>query len=123
MKLRRTILALAAAGATVLALSACSSAPASPLGSWGNTDAQQKPSLVFEDDGSYHGNDGCNNVMGQWSTEGDTIDLGDMASTMMYCEGVDTWLSKSQTAKMGSKTALDLYDENGTHIGTLVRQG
>lgn len=114
------VLALSAALTGLLAFSACSSGDASVVGAWGAPDTRGEPSLVFEQDGSYSGNDGCNNVGGRWSEDGDSIDLGNMHSTLMYCEGVDTWLGLARSAEL-SGDALTLLDEDGGEIGTLQR--
>lgn len=43
-----------------------------------------------------------------------------MRSTMMYCEGVDTWLVTATEAKLSSDE-LVFSNEEGTEIGTLTR--
>lgn len=119
----RTVLAASAVAFAALGLAACSggSSPASVVGVWGEPDVQDKPSLEFSEDGSYGGTDGCNVVGGDWTADGDVIDLGAMISTMMYCEGVDTWLTQSATAKLNGDT-LVFMDEGDQEIGTLDRQ-
>jgi len=123
--MKRTIrpLLLAAAAVAALTLAACSSGganEASVVGTWATPDAQGEPSLTFEEDGSYSGTDGCNRVGGQWSADGSTIDLGNMVSTMMYCEGVDTWLVNAGSAELSGDT-LTFSDRDGAEIGTLTR--
>jgi heat shock protein HslJ len=123
--MKRTIrpLVLAAAAVAALTLAACSSGganEASVVGTWGTPDAQGEPSLTFEEDGSYSGTDGCNRVGGEWNADGSTIDLGNMISTMMYCEGVDTWLVNAGTAELSGDT-LTFSDRDGAEIGTLTR--
>jgi len=44
-----------------------------------------------------------------------------MGSTMMYCEGVDTWLTQGTTAVVQGD-ALVVSDEDGKEIGTLDRK-
>ncbi|QZY53383.1 META domain-containing protein [Leucobacter tenebrionis] len=119
------VLALSATALTgLLALSACAADPApdatSVVGAWGEPGTRGEPSLIFEEDGSYSGDDGCNSLGGEWSAEGDSVDLGAMRSTLMYCEGVDTWLSQARTAELSGDT-LTLLDEQGAEIGTLER--
>lgn len=118
----RTLLATAAIALATLGLAACSpGGSGSVVGTWGDPDAAETPSLVFEEDGSYHGTDGCNRVMGSWEADGGTVSLGAMASTMMHCEGVDTWLSGGASAKVdGDK--LIISDEGDEQIGTLERK-
>lgn len=125
MKPTLRVLALSATALTgLLALSACTADPApdtpSVVGAWGEPGTRGEPSLVFEEDGSYSGDDGCNSLGGEWSAEGDSVDLGVMRSTLMYCEGVDTWLSQARTAELAGDT-LTLLDEQGAEIGTLER--
>ena len=51
----------------------------------------QMPYLTFVDDVKVAGNNGCNNVAGEYSREGDVIhfDTEKFRSTRMFCEGVD----------------------------------
>lgn len=108
---------------TAIALSGCTAAPGSAAGTWGEPDANEQPWLTFEDDGTFSGNDGCNGLGGNWTLGEDdkaTIDLGQMRSTLMYCEGVDTWLSLAATARLGNDV-LTLIDADGNEIGELAR--
>lgn len=112
---------LAAATAVVLTLSACSGATAPRIeGVWGDPDAEGTPSLEFQADGTYAGTDGCNRVGGDYTQSENTIDLGMMRSTMMHCEGVDTWLVTATNATLSSGE-LVFRNEEGTEIGTLTR--
>lgn len=109
--------------AAALTLSACAGASAPSIeGVWGDPDAESTPSLEFQADGTYAGTDGCNRVGGDYTQDEDTIDLGMMRSTMMFCEGVDTWLV---TATEATLTADELVfrNEKGAEIGTLARHG
>lgn len=120
------LLILAAGAALALTLTGCSSNGTPTvddvLGPWGAPETQGEPSLVFEDDGTYHGNDGCNVVGGSYMIDGDgTIDLGAMHSTMMFCEGVEVWLSTSATAKLEDAGELTFFDEGGAEVGKLPR--
>ncbi|TDP94381.1 heat shock protein HslJ [Leucobacter luti] len=120
------------ATASVLGLAACS-ASASPVdtaaavaGAWGApAETKGEPSLEFtptegKAGGEYGGNDGCNVLGGSYTVKDDVIEFGVMRSTMMFCEGVDTWLSQAHTATMDGKT-LTVLDEQGKQIGTLQR--
>mgnify|MGYP003467744823 FL=1 len=112
---------VAAAAAAALTLSACAGSAAPSIeGVWGDPDAEGKPSLEFQADGTYAGTHGCNRVGGDYTQKDDAVDLGMMRSTMMYCEGVDTWLV---TATEATLTADELVfrDAEGTEIGTLPR--
>lgn len=121
--LRRGVFGLAAAAAAVLLLAGCASAPAvggDPVGSWGSSE-ERKPQLVLEKDGSLNGTDGCNRLLGTWKDDGGKVDFGDgLASTMMFCEGVDTWLSKAVRAEVRADE-LVVFGEKDTEIGTLPR--
>lgn len=90
------------------------------MGVWGVAGIRGKPYLEFLDDHRLAGTDGCNRLMGGWKAEGDAVEFGQLASTMMYCEGVDTWLSQAATATRQGDT-LTILNEAGTPIGTLTR--
>ena len=100
-------------------LSGCasSSQPDSVVGSWGSTQ-HGKPGLVIKADGSFSGTDGCNRMTGTGSIEGSSIVFGTIATTLMACEGVDTWLSRASRGLAGPHT-LTIYDATGSVIGTL----
>ena len=113
--------------ALAFALSGCapatvpgSSASPGAVGTWG-TEAQGEPNLTLAEDGSVSGTDGCNRLMGSWTQEGTTIEFGEIASTMMFCEGVDTWLLDVSTATIDG-TTLRVMDADGAEIGTLARR-
>lgn len=111
-------------------LAACADSPGNPAesgasvpsveGSWGNTADSSSPSLDFAPGGRVSGTDGCNRLMGHWTQDGAAVTLIDLASTMMYCQDVDTWLSAAATAEVDGET-LALFNENGDPIGTLQR--
>ncbi len=44
--------------------------------------------VEFTAQGEVFGTGGCNRMMGGYSTEGDALELGPMAGSMMFCEGV-----------------------------------
>jgi len=52
---------------------------------------------------------------------GDRIEFGPLASTLMACEGVDTWLGSATAATIDGST-MTLTDQGGKTIGTLERQ-
>lgn len=120
----RTALATAAVALAAFGLTACGASndatDSSPVGVWGTPDAPGEPSLTFSDDGSFSGTDGCNRLAGEWTAEGSTIDLGEMITTLMACEDVDTWLSNAATAEVSS-SKLTVLDRSGTEIGELAR--
>ena len=113
--------------AAAAALTACAgnagtggSDPDDPVGTWGDTEAAGEPSLVLAGDGKLSGTDGCNQLSGAWTDDDDTIAFDNVASTMMACEDVDTWLSKLSTGTVSGDT-LTVYDTRGKEIGTLER--
>jgi heat shock protein HslJ len=128
---RATILLVAAA-----LLASCADSPGSPgssdspgsagasvpsvEGIWGDVSDSSAPSLDFAAGGRVSGTDGCNRLMGHWTQDGATVTLIDLASTMMFCQEIDTWLSAAATAVVDGET-LALFNENGDPIGTLQR--
>jgi hypothetical protein len=123
-RLRRSgllVVAVLVAGMALAALTGCSGpALTSFAGSWGQT-VKGQPNLTITDDGSFQGTDGCNRLMGKGSISGDSFDFGPIASTMMACSDVDTWLSQAHTAKVDG-TVLVVYGNSGNKIGTLAKQ-
>jgi heat shock protein HslJ len=93
------------------------------IGTWSADAPQGSEVFLTFTDGKVTGKDGCNNLMGSWSAgDGSTVVLAGLASTMMYCEGVDTWLSKAVELRLDGDTAIVL-DDGGAQIGTLTRRG
>ena len=92
------------------------------VGTWGST-GEQEPNLVFDAEGGLTGSDGCNRLVGSWSMDGDSVVLSDIASTLMACEGVDTWLSGAASASLvaGDDDELQIFDSAKKEIGTLER--
>lgn len=118
--MRKTLVRVGLVGVVLSALlsgCAASSQAESAVGSWGSTD-HGKPGLVIEADGSFSGTDGCNRLTGTGSIEGNSIVFGTIATTLMACEGVDTWLSRASRGLAGPHT-LTIYDGTGSVIGTL----
>lgn len=110
---------LAIAGVLALALTGCAGNGADVYGTWGEK-ANAKPYLELSDDGSVAGSDGCNRMTGNFTVDGDTVTFGQLASTLMACEGVDTWLSKAETATVDGDT-MTVFNTKGDEIGTLDR--
>lgn len=112
--------ALGVLAAAALLLTACSGGPASVSGTtWGTPDATGETSITFKADGSVSGSDGCNVVGGDWKESDDTIELT-LLSTMMYCEGVDMWLTESRTAELRGDRLVFL-GEDGSEVGSLLQ--
>lgn len=115
--MRRLTIPLAATAALLLALAGCAAEASTAQGEWGST-AQGKPNLQLLEDGSLSGSDGCNRLVGQWSEADGTVEFTNVASTMMACENVDTWLSALATGEVdGGK--LVVFNEDGDQIGEL----
>ena len=113
---------LGAAFALTLAATGCAgSSSDSFVGTWGDAASDSTPSLTIEQDGSFSGTDGCNRLAGEATFDGGTIDFGDVASTLMACEGVDTWLNGLDTGTVVDG-ALQISDESGAVIGSLPKQ-
>lgn len=116
MKLRK--LAVGAVALSAILLQGCSTGTTA-AGSWG-VDAPGQPQLTLGEDGHVSGTDGCNRIMGSWEESGDSIELSELASTMMACEGVDTWLSGAQSLRVEGDT-LHVLGTDGDELGTLQR--
>ena len=100
--------------------SAKGSSSESAVGEWGDVDDSTQPSLVLAKDGTLTGTDGCNQLNGGWTQEGDTVTFSNVASTMMMCADVDTWLAGLDTAKVDGST-MTVYGPAGRKVGTLER--
>ncbi|MFF9564573.1 META domain-containing protein [Leifsonia sp. NPDC014704] len=120
---QRRIRHLTAVAAAVLLLAGCAGTPSGQavVGRWGSTSTGQ-PNLDIENDGTFSGSDGCNTLSGKGQIEGDEITFGPIASTLMACENVDTWLSKAATGNVSGDT-MTVLDDGGSTIGTLNRSG
>ena len=90
------------------------------MGVWGDAHTRGVPYLELFDDQRLAGSDGCNRLIGGWEVQGDTVEFRKLASTMMYCEGVDTWLSQAATAVREGAT-MTILNESGTPIGSLQK--
>ncbi|NUL43683.1 META domain-containing protein [Cellulosimicrobium funkei] len=91
---------------------------------WGSG-APGQPWLGFEADGRLHGSDGCNRLMGEWTLTEDRVDFSRLVSTMMYCEGVDTWLNGAVSARLVQDACgdrLEVLKAGGQVIGVLPRK-
>ena len=92
-----------------------------PVGTWGDSSEETSPYLVLEEDGSFSGSDGCNNLSGSWSIdEADQVEFEDVASTMMACEDVDDWLAGLSVATVAGDT-MTVLGQDGAEIGQLER--
>lgn len=119
LRVARPALALAAA-LMLASLVGCSASGSDFVGAWGKSTPGQ-PSLTIKADGTFSGNDGCNDMKGKGTISGDTFTFGPFASTLKACEGVRPWLNLANTAKVDGDT-LTVYKTNGDKIGTLTKQ-
>lgn len=118
---------MAAIGLLALSLASCGSSDGNGptagapdlIGTWGSA-GEGQPQLDLSSDGSFSGTDGCNRLMGSWEADGADIDFAQTASTRMFCEGVDTWLSDLATATV-TADVMTVFDDSGAQIGTLNR--
>lgn len=110
-------LALALSGCTGATDSAGSSTP-SPVGTWGVSNTEGQPYLELTDDGAVAGSDGCNRLVGTWEAGDAAIEFSPLASTMMACEGVETWLGGATGAVISGNT-MTVTDASDKVIGTL----
>ncbi|WP_350348120.1 META domain-containing protein [Agromyces sp. G08B096] len=122
------------AAAAVLALAGCAGSPsggagpastpttsaADVVGTWGDAADSSAPSLSLTEDGGLTGTDGCNRLTGTWELDDDGIEFGDLASTRMFCEGVDTWLSAADRATIEGDV-MTVFGDDDTELGTLER--
>ena len=91
-----------------------------PVGYWVESNTPTAPFLSISADRTFTGNDGCNNIFGSWSTEdGDVTVFSEVGTTLMACEGVDTWLSALARATVRAGT-MTVQSEDGTTIGQLT---
>jgi len=110
--------------AALLLLAGCTGGGAAQavIGTWGDGTDADEPHLVFSDDGRVAGSDGCNSLTGSWKADGDAILVSDVASTLMACPDVDTWLGGIARATLSeSDDQLTILDDAGTEIGSLDR--
>ncbi len=118
-----------AAGATFAVLvasiaSGCASPAANQsrfVGTWGTPNVPGSPSLVLSSDGMLSGTDGCNRLSGSWQDSNGVLTFPNLASTMMFCSGVDTWLSRAKSAMLKGENTLEFSDTSSVEIGSLPR--
>ncbi|WP_205649404.1 META domain-containing protein [Agromyces sp. LHK192] len=138
----RSLAVAALAVTAVLGFAACAGAsqtstpstsfPAGPTGDpiteadvagvWGDAADPGAPSLTLAADGTLSGTDGCNRLVGEWELDDGEIDFGDLASTKMACQEVDTWLSGADSATI-TEDVMTVYANGRIEIGTLERTG
>ncbi len=93
MTLRRALAASCLLPVLAIALAApaqaASGAPSGGriVGDWTTSTDGVAQTVTFTRDGKVNGNAGCNRIVGGYSVDGSTIDIGQLATTLMYCEG------------------------------------
>ena len=90
------------------------------VGEWSEPGADPAVGLELMEDGTVTGTDGCNRLNGRWEIDDLTVEFDQVSSTMMACEGVDTWLSALDAATV-SGDELIVLDDNDVTIGTLEK--
>jgi heat shock protein HslJ len=95
--------------------------PQDPAGVWGSKDAGQ-PYLELSADGTVSGNDGCNGIGGSWEYRDGSVEFDDLATTLMACEWIDTWLQGADRAFLQGGV-MTVTDDDGAVIGQLIRAG
>lgn len=93
-----------------------------PIGYWIESTKANAPFLSISAERKFSGGDGCNALVGSWTigTDG-TTSFGHVVSTMMACEGVDTWLTGIASATAtGSK--MTILGADGSMLSTLSAQ-
>jgi heat shock protein HslJ len=111
--------------AVAATLAACAgnagtSPPTDPVGTWGDAGTPTEPSLELAENGSFVGMDGCNRLRGAWRNDDGAIRFTDVASTLMACTNIDTWLSALATGSIEGKQ-MTVFDSGGAEIGKLTR--
>lgn len=95
------------------------------IGAWvgeieGQPEITVELNLVLPDD--LTANDGCNSGTGSWTSEGSVVSFTQFTSTLMACEGFDTWLYEAERGQVDAEGAtMELYNDAGESIGTLYR--
>ena len=93
-----------------------------PVGQWVESSAADAPFLTLAADGTVHGSDGCNILNGTWTLADDgEITFGPFASTLKFCEGVDTWLATAASARIQGGV-MTIQDAAGEVLGQLSSQ-
>lgn len=64
--------------------------------------------LGFDTEGTVSGNGGCNSFSGSYTTEGDTIEIGELASTLIGCEPDVATLEQQYLAALGASSTFEL---------------
>ena len=92
------------------------SALRSPVGDWRTKTAGIAQTITFTADGKVYGDSGCNRFAGGYTVDGDRIEIGPLASTMMMCpepqmDAEASFLFKMQAAQsfIATKKVLKVF--------------
>lgn len=104
--------------------SSCAPMARQEIGLWGAAPSSDRrgPMLDIAPDGSVHGHDGCNGLIGRWTVSEGHVTFEVLASTRMFCVDVDTWLSRGRTVVVVDGE-LVVCDAQGERIGVLPPRG
>lgn len=93
-----------------------------PSGMWSESSDPNAPFIDFAEDGSFSGNDGCNNIFGSWKVSDDgSVEFDSVGSTLMACDGVDEWLTAASQAYIVAGV-MSIQDASGLVVGELTQQ-
>ena len=70
---------------------------------------------VFGTDGQVTGSAGCNNYFGTYSTEGETISVGPLGLTMMYCESPEGVMDQ-ESGYLAALENVSSYQISGNNL-------
>ncbi|PQZ87750.1 META domain-containing protein [Arthrobacter sp. MYb227] len=92
------------------------------LGAWGREERGQASLEFVLEDFRVSGSDGCNRIFGSWELKADgSVELKQMASTMMFCQDIDTWISDATTVTVVD-AKLVVSNAEATVLGSLERR-
>lgn len=83
--------------------------------------------ISFESDSKIHGNLGCNNFFGSYQLIKNELNLGQVGSTMMMCQNMDTErefldvLQNTKTYKL-ENNILELFNKDGKNIAKFRKE-
>lgn len=106
--------------ALAVSLVGCTPTAIQVTGAWGEPGQEGMPVLELGPNGALSGSDGCNRLVGEYVATGSSLVFEEVASTQMFCEGVDTWLSGLATASVEGDSMI-IFDSAGVEIGSLTR--
>jgi heat shock protein HslJ len=80
----------------------------------------QRPTMTFSADGRVSGNSGCNQYSGTYRTDGSSISITNVASTMMMCVGPGADVEALFLKGMNSATAWQRTEDGQLEIAAAV---